>query len=74
MAISSPNSPKPLETIVGEICALRPRLESLIRQFRHGIEQVGSASDPDLVVKSGPYWRLVAFVDSLARIRWVFSR
>jgi len=64
---TEPEKFKSLETLVTDIRALSPRLETLIPQYRRAIEQVGTASDPNQW--SGVYWRLVAFVDSLARLR-----
>lgn len=60
---------KSLEALIAEICGLRPRLAELIPEFRRSIELVEKAQDPRLDRKSGTYWRLVAFVDSLIRLR-----
>ena len=55
-----------------EICNHRPQLEVLTQRFRKRIEQVEQI-EADLASAasqgSGRYWRLVAFVDSLVRLR-----
>jgi hypothetical protein len=63
VAISCANNPFSPEGLVGEICSLKPRLEALLEQFRHIIQQMGNAGDPDSLTRSGSYWRLVAYVD-----------
>ncbi len=60
---------KALDVLAEDICAQRPRLEKLIQQFRQSIEQLGTAHDSSSGQESGGYWRLVAFVDSLVRLR-----
>jgi hypothetical protein len=69
MTTPKPDNLKALDVLAEDIRGQRHRLERLIGQFRQTIEQVGRASDPGSCMKSGSYWRLVAFVDSLVRIR-----
>lgn len=69
MSMLQPDELKSLEVLIVDICGLRPRLEELIRQFRHGIELLGRVNDSSSIIKSGAYWRLIAFADSLVRIR-----
>jgi hypothetical protein len=47
---------------------IRP-LETLVQQFRQRIEKLGAEHGSGRCQKSGGYWRLVAFVDSLVRLR-----
>ncbi len=65
MTPPQPDNRKSLGSLVDDICSLYPRLGSLIAQFRQNIQQMEGANAPSSITKSGNYWRLVAFVDSL---------
>lgn len=63
---------KAIGVLAEEICSQHKRLESLIQSFRQRIEkieQMESRPDSGASQGSGRYWRLVAFVDSLVRLR-----
>jgi hypothetical protein len=67
--VQPPDKLKALHILTQEICDQHRRMEALIQQFRQRIEQVGA--DQDCVSSRGArgYWRLVAYVDSLVRLR-----
>jgi hypothetical protein len=69
MNIRHPDKLKALEILVEDICGQHDRLEQLTHQFRQRIEQVGSASESSSSPESGAHWKLIAFVDSLVRVR-----
>ncbi len=69
MATSQPEKLKSLELLITDICGCAPRLAELIPEFRQRIELAEKAQDPRLEQKSATYGRLVAFVDSLVRLR-----
>jgi hypothetical protein len=55
--------------LVQEICGQDQRLETLTLQFRKRIDQFEAQHDSESGLGTGAYWRLVAFVDSLVRLR-----
>lgn len=64
-----PDKLNAIDVLVQEICGQHQRLETLVQQFRQRIEKLGADHGSGPCQKSGGYWRLVAFVDSLVRLR-----
>ena len=60
---------KALEVLVEDICGQRHQLEKLIQQFRHRIAEIGSPDSSWPIQTVCVYWKHVAFVDSLVRLR-----
>lgn len=58
-----------INDLVQEVCGHRQRLEKLVQEFRERIGELETRNDPNSLGQSGSYWRLVAFVDSLIRLR-----
>ncbi len=69
MTTQQPDKLKSLGLLVADICGLQPQLEQLIPKFRQAIAEADSVQQPSLNKNSGAYWRLVAFTDSLVRLR-----
>ncbi|MDE3137905.1 MAG: hypothetical protein KGL59_15095 [Acidobacteriota bacterium] len=69
--MADPSSPqdKALEAMLGEMRAQRGRIEGLIQQFQQRIDQAEAARRSGSNPPSGAHWRLVAFKDSLDRLR-----
>jgi hypothetical protein len=64
-----PDKLKATEDLVQDVRGQHQRLEKLVQQFRERIGKLGSTHDSSSLQQSGNYWRMVAFVDSLVRLR-----
>ena len=69
MTTPQPDKLKALNLLVEGILEQHHRLEKLIQQCRRSIEQLGAVHELSSSRESGVYWRLVAFADSLVRLR-----